>query len=582
MASSGNICTLNPLTQPNSGTFSEGNLLFTHTSNAWRTTAGTHGMRTGKWYWESYQYESLSGNGFPIGVYDIDSGQFVKDQAGDYPSGSSSRGPAYSAYSNSGSYASRYNAGTETNMTFSIGVSGDVWQCALDLDNGKIWFGKNNSWDNSGNPATGDSPSYSGGQLSDSTPRTWVPVTCSYNDSSSENFPQNFGQDSTFAGRISAGGNADDNGFGDFKYAPPTGFLALCSGNLPISDDIDPAQTDDNYPGKNFNTVIYDSTGSGQNITGVGFQPDLVWVKCRSVAQGNGLFDSNRGTSKVLQSDATNAENTSSGLTSFDSDGYTMGTYYNQSGREFVGWCWKAGGTASSDASGDITVSRSTNDAAKFSILTYTGSGSSGNTIAHGLGVKPAMTIIKQRNSSNGWNVWHQGNNDGDYDSFGELNSSSSWYQNQGSNGPFSAAPGTDYLTLTAYGQVNNSSDTYVAYVWADVEGFQKFGKFEGNSDNFGPFVYTGFRPRLLFIKNSESTSPWTVYDGERGGGFNNAPDSPAQQFWDTGLADHTSYGLEIFSNGFKLVTSNATVNSSHTWLYGAWGDVPFKYNNTF
>ena len=576
MASSGNFCTLNPLAQPNSGTYSEGNLLFTHTASAWRTSFGTHGMRTGKWYWEAYQYEDITtGNGFPIGIYDQDSGKQAA-QAAQYPGQSnSSYGTGYIAYSNTGTYATKRNNGSETNMTIDDGDAGDVWQCAFDADNGKIWFGKNNTWDNSANPALGSNESYASIPSS-----TWVPITCSYSDSSSENYPQNFGQDSTFSGRISAGGNADDNGFGDFKYAPPTGFLALCSGNLPISDDIDPAQTDDNYPGKNFNTVIYDSTGSGQNITGVGFQPDLVWVKCRSVAQGNGLFDSNRGTSKVLQSDATNAENTSSGLTSFDSDGYTMGTYYNQSGREFVGWCWKAGGTASSDASGDITVSRSTNDAAKFSILTYTGSGSSGNTIAHGLGVKPAMTIIKQRNSSNGWNVWHQGNNDGDYDSFGELNGTAAWYQNQGSNGPFSAAPGTDYLTLTAYGQVNGSSNTYVAYVWADVEGMQKFGKFEGNANNDGPFIYTGFRPKMLFIKSVDTVAPWVVWDTARST-FNKANNALAWNVSNT-EADYTGYPIDILSNGFKLRTSNATVNASGTWVYGAWADVPFKYNNTF
>ena len=128
----------------------------------------------------------------------------------------------------------------------------------------------------------------------------------------------------------------------------------------------------------------------------------------------------------------------------------------------------------------------------------------------------------------------------------------------------------------------NKASTDYVAYCWHSVEGYSKFGSFEGNANNDGPFIYTGFRPRLLFIKNTESTSPWTVYDGERGGGFNNPANSPEQLFWDETLATHTSYGLDIYSNGFKLRTSNATVNSAHTWVYGAWGDVPFKYNNTF
>ena len=142
----------------------------------------------------------------------------------------------------------------------------------------------------------------------------WFPAMGNW-AAGTRNIKVNFGQDSTFSGSFSAGGNADENGFGDFKYSVPTGFLAMCSANLPISDDIDPAQTDDNFPQKNFNAVIYNSTGSGQSITGVGFQPDLVWIKCRSVDQGNGLFDSTRGTGKVLQSNDTNAENTSSGVT---------------------------------------------------------------------------------------------------------------------------------------------------------------------------------------------------------------------------------------------------------------------------
>tara|TARA_R100000278_G_C5367441_1_gene127647 strand:- start:7 stop:579 length:573 start_codon:yes stop_codon:yes gene_type:complete len=190
------------------------------------------------------------------------------------------------------------------------------------------------------------------------------------------------------------------------------------------------------------------------------------------------------------------------------------------------------------------------------------------------------MTIIKQRNSSNGWNVWHQGNNDGDYDSFGELNGTAAWYQNQGSNGPFSAAPGTDYLTLTAYGQVNGSSNTYVAYVWADVEGMQKFGKFEGNANNDGPFIYTGFRPKMLFIKSVDTVAPWVVWDTARST-FNKANNALAWNVSNT-EADYTGYPIDILSNGFKLRTSNATVNASGTWVYGAWADVPFKYNNTF
>jgi hypothetical protein len=581
MASSGNFCTLNPLTQPNSGTFSEGNLLFTHTSSAWRTTAGTHGMRTGKWYWEAYQYESLSGNGFPVGISDIDNGTFVATQASDYPDGSDARGgPAFSAYSNSGSNASKFHNGSETNLSFSIGVSGDVWQCALDLDNGKIWFGKNNSWDNSGDPANGSSPSYSGGQLSDSTTRTWVPITCSYNDSSSENFPQNFGQDSTFAGRITAGGNADENGFGDFKYAPPTGFLALCSANLPISADIDPAQTDTDYPSKQFNAITYDSTGSGQSITGVGFQPDLVWIKCRSDAQGNGLFDSTRGTSEVLESNGTNAENTSSGLTSFDSDGYSMGTYYNQSGRQYVSWCWRAnGGVTSSNTDGSITSTVQANTKGGFSIVTTSGTGSNG-TIGHGLGAVPKLIFTKRRSGSTSWVTYHP--NQGSGGTGGELG-----YMHLDATQAFSdlntiwndTAPTSDVFSVGTATNVNASGSTYVHYCWAEIEGYSKFGRYVGNYNTDGTFIYTGFRPRMLFVKRSDAANSWFVWDTAR----TTLNKMNSYLYWDLSNAEETGYAIDVLSNGFKLRgQNNATNNSGGTFVYGAWGDVPFKYNNTF
>ena len=421
-------------------------------------------------------------------------------------------------------------------------------------------------------------------------------IVCSFTGGTNSAIHMNIngGHDSTGAGDFSAGGNADENGFGDFQNSPPSGFLAPSSANLPISDDIDPAQTDDNYPSKQFGVVTWTGDGTtGRAITGLGFQPDFIWFKDRTQAFSNRLYDTSRGISstggKRLFSNTTGAEtNITSGqdISAVGTDGFTLGAsdanYTNYNTDENVAWCWKCnGGTTTSDSSGDITVTRQTNDAAKFSILTYTGSGSSGNTIAHGLGVKPAMTIIKQRNSSNGWNVWHQGYNSGDYDSFGELNSSSSWYANQGSNGPYTAAPGTDYLTLTAYGQVNGSSNTYVAYVWADVEGMQKFGAFEGNGNSDGPFVYTGFRPRLVFCKAADAGENWQVRDTARSP-FN--ADSQVRIYWNSSSAEgsaSTASPIDFLSTGFKVRGSNSEINSN-TILYGAWGDVPFKYNNTF
>ena len=587
MASSGNFCTLNPLTQPNSGTFSEGNLLFTHTSGAWRTTAGTMSMTTGKWYWEAYQYEDLVGNGFPCGIYDMDSGLFVKQMAGDYPGqSSSSQGANYSCYTNSGSYAQKRYNGTTLSMTIDDGDSGDVWQCAFDADAGKIWFGKNNTWDNNANPALGSNESYA--SISSSK---WAPITCSYNDSNSENYPQNFGQDDTFAGRITAQGNTDDNGHGVFKYAPPTGFLALCSANLPISDDIDPAQTDNDYPSKQFNAITYTGTGSSNAITGVGFQPDFVWFKKRNSTSNsnNRMVDSSRGVTKSVTANSMAAEGTdTNGLTAFGSDGFTVGAdeNYNQSSDTYVAWCWRAnGGTTASNSSGTITSTVQANQAAGFSIVTYTGGNgawgaSNQDTFGHGLSQAPELIMIKERTVTDQWSVLHAsmgaGGGSTPADNLLVLNSDAALYTNQ-SYKAFGGVMPTNTL-VTVEGNTTNNPAGHVAYCWHSVEGYSKFGSYEGNGNADGPFVYTGFRPALFFVKPLVS-NPWRVFDDKRNG-FN--PDNLSLA-WDANYADDNSYDIDILSNGFKVRGSNnATNQDGTTFVYGAWGSVPFKYNNTF
>jgi len=579
MASSGNFATWNPLARTNpslsyaGSTFLQGNTKFAGTTGGNSVGMSTLYMTSGKWYAEFYQSGSPAG-GWP--AYGI----IKAENATEAQNVSNIQNKTYESHITHTGYHSKFgdtNSGTNTGDTF---TAGDIIQIAVDIDAGKAWWGKNNTWTQSGDPANGNNPNDTFTAGTEITFYTSAYNGCGY-------IIINAGQDDTFGGAITAAGNADGNGFGVFKYAPPTGFLAPCSGNLSVSDDIDPAQTDDDYPSKQFGIGLYTGQSGGGNSVVCGFQPDLIWGKLRSGSQTGILIDSSRGQG-ILFSAITNAEQTSNGpfISSYNSDGFTFGSSGsnpNDNGGSYVAWCWRAnGGTTTSDSSGDITVTRQTNDAAKFSILTYTGSGSSGNTIAHGLGVKPAMTIIKQRNSSNGWNVWHQGYNNGDYDSFGELNSSAAWNANQGSNGPFSAAPGTDYLTLTAYGQVNGSSNTYVCYTWADVEGMQKFGSYEGNGNADGPFIYTGFRPRLLFMKNADTSGRrWTILDSARN--TSNLVDSVVN--WDESQAEYDSSarGVDILSNGFKIRGTDSDNNTSgNTYVFGAWGDVPFKYNNTF
>ena len=576
MASSGNFCVMNPLNW-DVMTFSHGNLRISTTSN-YKAIYGTMAIpSSGKWYWEVHMKDYANGGVWIGGGNDVYKGDNESVMqygfnSGTYSGETQSQGSTITGYGNQGAH---------------FGADGDVFSYAVDVDNQKFYVARNNTYYNSGNPSTGSNGADISSAFSNKVSEIHPVLTRggSYN----EVYHFNFGQDSTFGGDKTAGGNVDASGFGDFFYPVPTSFKALCSGNLPISDDIDPAQTDDNFNSKNFGVVLFDGNGTTNAVTGLGFKPDLIWGFTRSGGQSKRLVDSTRGGSSRLYSDSTSSESTGTAtISSFDSDGFTAtgGAFNNDSGKTCGAWCWKAnGGSTISDSSGDITVIRQTNDVAKFSILTYTGNGSSGSTIAHGLGVKPAMTIIKQRNSSNGWNVWHQGNNNGDYDSFGELNGSASWYQNQGSNGAYTTDPTNSLLTLSAYGQVNGSGNTYVAYVWADVEGMQRFSAYTGNGQtgDDAPFIYTGFRPRIIFFKNISGSSGWTVVDTETYP--NNTGNGPERIEWNSSSASVTgssaSRNMDILSNGVKIRSSNSNINTNgSTYIFGSWGDQSFKYSN--
>jgi len=384
-----------------------------------------------------------------------------------------------------------------------------------------------------------------------------------------------------------AGGNGDGNGYGNFFSAVPSGYLALCTGNLSVVDEIDPAQTDDNYPQKLFSPLLYTGNGGTNNITGLGFQPDFTWIKIRNTPSNGPLVDSSRGTNKIIFSQITDTEVTSANLTSFDSDGFdgfsigSTATGYNDNNDDFVSWNWRAnGGTTSSNATGDITSTVQADPSGGFSIFTYTGSGSSGDTVAHGLSQAPTMTIIKQRNSTNGWNVWATGYNSGDYDSFGELNATGAWNANQGANGPFTAAPSATLLTLTAYGQVNGSSNTYVGYAFSDIDGYIKVGKYDGNGSTNGTFVYTGFKPAFMLMKRyNRSGDFWYLLDATR-----NPFNGPGMQMLNAdGTIIESSHGttnvIDILSNGWKMRTSGSGLNGSGgEWVFLAMAHNPFKY----
>jgi hypothetical protein len=570
MASSGNFCTLNPLTEydarVNRGNYSNGNLTYDDVGgDGWVTNmAMTH-----KTYCE-YRIDGLGGYGGVQGLRGTQAASQVYDSV------------TFQASYQSGRIY-HYKGDSDQSYSGNIGgtvSSGNIIMFAYDPATYKWWVGVNGTWRNSGDPANGTGYVFEGSAtMFENMDVTWGGWS---GDVNRLDHTWNFGQDSTFGGQETAGGNADGNGFGDFAYAPPTGFLALCTGNMVISDDIDPAQTDDDYPGKNFNTVTYTGNGSTQSITGLGFKPDLVWLKRRDGTKANALFDSNRGVTKYLSSDSqgTGATDTST-LTTFGTDGFSLASpaannLVNGNGFTYVGWCWKAnGGTTSSDSSGDITVTRQSNTKGGFSILTYTGNGSADQTIAHGLGATPAFIITKNTSSNSHWAVWHQSHTG----YYGQIEDTGSWASD--SSQFYTDGMTSNFIGVKGSGATNDSGSSMLGYVWTEIDGYSKFGSYEGNNNADGPFVYTGGRPRLLMIRNTEQSSNWEVFDSARQT-FNS---NENYLRWNTTGAEggtSTTFDVDFLSQGFKVRNTEVDLNNTRKYIYACWMDVPFKYNNTF
>ena len=305
-------------------------------------------------------------------------------------------------------------------------------------------------------------------------------------------------------------------------------------------------------------------------------QPDLVWVKGRSFADTGGIFDSVRTATKLLIPSATTAESTvAESLKSFDSDGFTMGTEsaLNKSSNTMVAWCWKAGGSASAHTDGTIDTSRSANTTAGFSIATYTGNSTNGATRGHGLGVVPHFIIVRNRTDGVKWYVYHHKNTAAPETDYLELNADSATTDQAGWN---DTAPTSTLVTTSDGSEVNASSKNYVMYSWTGIQGFSKFGSYEGNGNADGPFVYTGFRPAMVILKKTSGTGGWYTYDIKRPGRNNENGYLQA----DTTSAEDTNsgnFGFDFLANGFKIRGSYATLNASGgTFVYMAWADQPF------
>jgi len=550
-----NFATLNPLWNKAGGysfTLSEGNL---------KNTVGTGGQTIPstfiaapldkKWYWEWYGISGGANKGIGV-ILNLEAATSYENQS------------AYQ-WKWEGTNGIMYNTGGSSSYTLANSTlleTGDVG--AIFIDGADIKFYKNGSLTYTATNA-----------ITAANSNCIIPSSGGYHDNNV--YAMNFGQDSSFAGEKTSGSaNASDaNGIGDFYHTPPTGALACCSDNLP-----DPSIAD---PTAHFNTVLYTgNNGSNQSVTGVGFQPDFLWIKPRDYADNHGLIDSVRGGNYNLWSNSTSAEQDNTGgndAVTLDSDGFTVNQFsnsWNRNGYLFVGWNWKAGGAASTNEEGSLDSSVSANPTAGFSVLTYTGNATAGATVGHGLSQAPELVINKVRGSATQWYVNATAVSDTSnkvlmLNGTDALDSGTLYFND--------TDPTATLITLGSYGNLN-STGSNVIYCWHSVEGYSKIGTYTGNASTNGPFIYTGFRPAWIILKNATSGGggkSWVINDSKRVG-YN--ADNPRLRADTSGIEDDTGR-LDIFSNGFKLTQTYAEANESgQTFLYMAFAESPQKFSN--
>ena len=523
---SGNYCVLNPL--DTKLIHSNGNLDATaSTSQTWVTGRGTMAMPSGKFYWEVTinSLSTTSDTAVQLGIGALTASLPSNDGAAD------SNAFVYLNFN-----GKKMSGGSEASYGASY-TTGDVIGVAFDADAGTLVFYKNGS---------SQGTAYS----SLDADKQYAPLISLGRSSTSTSISVNFGQR-------------------PWAYSAPSNHKALCTTNLPTPTIADGSDY--------FDTKLWTGNGSTQSITGLEFNPDWVWIKNRNGGHNHMLFDIVRGTGADLQSNSTATEGAagSNDLTSFDSNGFSLGSNnaVNQSGRTFVAWAWDAGSSTVSNTDGSITTSLRANAAAGFSIATYSGSGTNGDTIGHGLGVQPDFVIVKARNKSDDWRVYHSALGTGYIPA---LNSTTV------STGANWQSISNTTLGLQNDSAINGSGYNYVAYFFAAVEGYSAFGEYDGNGSSDGPFLYTGHRPAWIMVKchnASTSSTNWIIWDTARDS-FNMAEIPLRADLGDQEIASSDNYDIDILSNGFKIRTSNGGINhGSRSYVFASFAENPFQSN---
>ena len=519
----GNFCTWNPLDKAGNATFSNGNLDAQTGASGYGTTRGTVGVSSGKWYWEVTFNSTDASNDLLVGILDTSA------SLAEYLGGNA-KGYAYWAYN-----GQKVNTGAGNVNYGSSYAPGDIIGVALDLDAGNLVFYKN---------GTSQGTAYS------SLSGTFSPA---FSDSGGSNISltANFGQR-------------------PFAYTAPSGFKALCDTNLPAPVVAKPNTVMD--------VKLYTGNGSTQTISGLGFSPDFVWIKRRDATANHDVTDTVRGATKSLYTSLTQGEATDAGaLTAFNSDGFSLGATgtVNTNNGTYAAWTWDAGTSTVTNTQGSITSSVRANPSAGFSVVSFSYPSSGAFTVGHGLNAAPSLIIAKHKNRSSDWAVYHVALGK-DYwlsiNTTGAATSASNfWGTSAVSSSTFGGSVGTSGI----------STDQDIAYCFAPVAGYSSFGSYTGNGSADGPFVYTGFRPRWIMVKNTSLgtiNDYWVLFDAARNG-YN-----VTEQILIPNLSDaegtSTNNGIDLLSNGFKWRATHTSRNASgSTYIYAAFAESPFQFS---
>ena len=576
-----NFCTWNPIDSFGTPVLSEGNLKIQLNTARCRGTQAS--QADGKIYFEIYNPTLVSNTNVhhmglaSIGL-DIHTASNMETAAGG--------GAVVWTYANANgrSITARQNGSTIATVTLpNQFAAGDIIAFASDSSTGKVWMSQNNSWLKANGSFDGSNALSSSNYLFQlATGHELTPLTMPLGSTPSTIGVLNCGQDSSFAGAKAPQGNQDSNGIGDFFYQPPSGFLALCTANLPLADVI---------PSENFNTVLYTGTGSPATHT-LGFRPNLVWGKRRSADQNHWLINDVGNINKRLASDTDESEQPEANGTTFNATSFTTANndLFINNNSTYVVWGWKGNGTgtAVSNTNGAITSSVSANPSAGFSIVTYSGasnatSDSSNNsgaywTIGHGLSKAPEVVLVKTRSSQAAWYMGHQDLSATPWASGSHVKINTSEASANESNILWgNAAPTSTVFKVGGWNVVNRANSTYLAYCFHSVDGYSKVGKYVGNAGAF-KFVYCGFAPAVIITKSIGGTG-WRIIDNKRTT-FNPSkaslyPDSNSQEYNGSG------HETDFLSNGFRMMNSNSRLNTNNqTYIFIAFAENPFKHTN--